>query len=886
MSNLCVALPGARAGRRLQERLARMLGPTWSPPRIVTSGKLTDEVLLPGGRAAERIVRTLAWERALRGLDEASLLALVSRRPVPEDESSWTRLAEEARELFGLLAAEGLDFDHVVGCATLPDEGRARFQALARARQSMVEALAESGLVDPHLSRMSALERGAVRAEIDLVLGGVVEMNALARRTCELLGSRATVLVVAPEREAASFDELGCLEIARWKDRDVPLPIERWSVVRGPEDQARESLSILAGWNDRFAAEEISIGVADPEVTPYLVRRLREQGVEPRDSAGTSIERSSPMMLLAAIASFTASLDFRSYATLARHPDFEAALRAQPALRSCEPAAWLDAYLAEHLPARVDGTWLGERSALLRRLHDGILELLGDLAAADSRPLHAWTAPIRALLGRVYGGRALDDGVESDRVLTESLRAIGATLAVIESALGSLSPETSAAHALHRILRSLHGERIGPAPPRTGERSIELLGWLELPLDDARALVVTGFDEGYVPALTRSDPWLPESMRRALALEDEDRRVARDVWAATLCCKTRAEFAFVSGRRSGTGDPLQPSRLAFHVPNDDVPARMRHALEPRGSPRPGEASPARPRRLPLGEAREPLRRFPVTSFRRYLESPYLFYLECVLGLETFEHDGHEIDPPAFGVLAHAVLQTLGRDELRAEQDERRIDAALQDELATLARERFGPRPLPAVELQIAQLAWRLSRFAERQAERARAGWHIAHVEWKPSRPVTLDVGDETIELTGRIDRIDVNEAEGRWAILDYKSGEGKSSESPESAHRKRDGTWKDLQLPLYVHLAAELCLPGIPELGYGSIGREPAAIGFDTVRWDRELIEQALEAARAVARCVLDGEFLELGSARPRADVFAALCGQGLLMQAEPGEGA
>lgn len=63
----------------------------------------------------------------------------------------------------------------------------------------------------------------------------------------------------------------------------------------------------------------------------------------------------------------------------------------------------------------------------------------------------------------------------------------------------SLAPRVSGAAALRLVLRTLEDQTI---PPRFDQSAIELLGWLELPLDDAEAAIVTGFNEGYGSCLS------------------------------------------------------------------------------------------------------------------------------------------------------------------------------------------------------------------------------------------------------------------------------------------------------------------------------------------------------------------------------------------------
>ena len=182
---------------------------------------------------------------------------------------------------------------------------------------------------------------------------------------------------------------------------------------------------------------------------------------------------------------------------------------------------------------------------------------------------------------------------------------------------------------------------------------------------------------------------------------------------------------------------------------------------------------------------------------------------------------------------------------------------------------FGPSPLPAVGLQLEQLEYRLRAFAVRQAERAAEGWRIHAVEWKPRTPVVLDVDGQPLEVAAKIDRVD-RHADGRWAILDYKTGE--NQKRPRDAHRRKDGQWIDLQLPLYGFAARELGLAGEPELGYAIIGKDEADTGFSIERFEPAEISEALEVARGVVRRVRAGEFHEPGRL-PYEEIFKAIFG-------------
>ncbi len=889
LGNVVIALPGSRAVRRLHELLARSASPCWTPPRICTQGELSDELVRLEHPVAGRLARTLAWDRALRDLPLEDLARLV-RLPATDGADERLRLAETARALHGELAPEGLDFEHLAhGAASSLEPEAARWAALTKAQRRYRSILCELGLEDPHEGRMRAIAAGRIDAERRVVLVGVADMNHLLVRLLERNPERVTVLIVAPPDEADGFDELGRMRTAAWKDRIVPLALEYWRVAEKPVDQADVASRVIGGWNERFAAAEVAIGVPNEEVVPYLERRLFEAGAKARNAAGTPVERTPPVRLLRAVGRYLASRGFSELSALARDADLGPVL-----VRDGDPASALDGYYIQHLPCIANGEWLGEdhHASGVRTFHARLEERLGALAGERVQPLTFWSGAIRAFLVSVYD-RALEVGAEPDRVRAETLRIVGGALGELEEVPRALAErDVRACEAIELLLGALSGERV-PPPPTAEDGEVELLGWLELPLDDAPALVVTGFEEGRVPRSIGEHAFLPDQARRRLGLPNDDDRLARDVYAATVLLASREKCVFITGRRSTVGDPLVPSRLAFQRPEEEIVERVKRFLPEDDGAERSSASYAEPDRSsashedddetvlerPILADRKPPDSMSVSSFRTYLDSPYLFYLKCVEKLSTLDDRVRELDPLRFGILAHEVLQVFGQDGPRESLDARELEQFLRRTLGGLVREQFGTTSLPAVHIQVEQLQHRLALFARKEAERRREGWRIHAVEWEaPPEAAWLEVDGMPMRITGRIDRIDAH-ADGRWAIIDYKTGD--NPRIPDKAHRFR-GRWVDLQLPLYRHLVRGFELQGEPALGYCSIGKEGEDIRFDFASWTAQELEEALDAARDVVRRVRAGDFQQTGRT-PYEPIFRAMINEGMAT-AERGE--
>lgn len=900
LGRVLVALPAARAGRRLVERLieeAAVRGLVLTPPDTVTVGHLPERLYRSDRRTAGQAESRAAWARALQELAPARRAAVFPRAPEEDDLPGWSELARRVQALHVELAGQGLDFDDVAGAfrrgTGFDDSGR--WSVLAATERSCARLLASLGTSDREEERWRAVHEGRIGLDRDLFLVGVVELPRITRTLLESLESPVTALVHAPEGEADAFDSLGCVRPGAWSGRHVDLPDGALRVTGRPPDQADEVVRVLSGSGATRAPDQVTVGVPDPALVPYLEQRLGAYGVPHRSAAGTPLPRTDPYRLLEAVADFLEERRYPAFAALLRHPDVEARLGRPGALETSDRA------FAEQLPARVDRHQAEGR---------GETEGLGDLAATLDRELgldrlqgrrtvSGWMPELLAFLARTYGERPLDLSLPGDRRLVQACEAVRDAAAALARVHPDLDGSCAAPAAIRLLLADLRAAAVPPMPDRS---AVELLGWLELHLDDAAVLVLTGLDEAHVPGSVASDLFLPDALRTRLGLTDDAHRHARDVYLLSAMLASREEVHVVAGRRTADGDPVRPSRLLLATEGERLARRVVQLFEnaparPARLPRPGARPAARssfrlpPR--PVIEVRPVPATLPVTAFRLLLQRPYQFALEKLFELREVDDRAREMDALLFGDLAHRVLRRFGTSEAAHSADPDAVDRTLEAMLDRAALDGFGRSPLPAVQLQVEQLRYRLRGFAEWQAAWLEAGWETVAVELgTPKAGVPFPVDEEPIMLTGRIDRIDHNARTGEWAVLDYKTSA--RARTPEQAHRRSDGGWRDLQLPLYRHFLPGLAETGaLPEaaaragaslrLGYVNLSRRGTAEAL--ADWTADDLARADEAARACVRLLRSGR-IEYRPEEPVAaySPFGALMGRGRLFREGDGE--
>jgi len=182
-------------------------------------------------------------------------------------------------------------------------------------------------------------------------------------------------------------------------------------------------------------------------------------------------------------------------------------------------------------------------------------------------------------------------------------------------------------------------------------------------------------------------------------------------------------------------------------------------------------------------------RVSVSGYASLVACPYRFFARHVLRLGEMDEVSEEMVKSDYGALVHRALERFhARIPALSDIDETQALSALRDCVAEV----FAA----AVEDNFLATGWRLrwekrlSAYLDWQREREAQGWRWAQAETKVKRLLPLEDGS-SVELYGRIDRIDVALADEGVSLLDYKT---------QTAKAIKDRLPDDVQLPAYALL--------------------------------------------------------------------------------------
>lgn len=879
LDHCIVVLPSSYAGRRLAQLMAvtaNEQGLVLRPPEILTIGSLPEKLYQAKLPFANELEQTLAWTRVLRLADPDFLRPLLLELPDANELRAWMELGKMLGKLHRELASDLTDFAFVASQITEEQE-LVRWQVLASLQRMYLDQLHNAGLWDVQTARKFAIEHNEVHTDKEVLVLGAVDLNRAQRSFLRAISTKVTILVGAPQSYSPGFSDEGTLLPEYWQDLEIGIDPATIHVRSTPTDVSRELAIQLANLGSQYSIQNITIGIPDPTLVPILQESMQGYGVPLRYGPGKPLLQSPPIRLIDTIIDYISEGSIEAFHRLIRIPGVEnwiitnltenqASTQQSDSSSSIKPKSFLadiDKYLATTLINNVNQPeWPRKEGLETLQATLSLLDQWLQPLRVSTQKISEWAAPLREVVQEIYTDQEISLSDETGNIYARASEGLNEVLETLATVPSHLDVAVTLGEAYTWVLGQLDSATI---PPIQRDDAIEMLGWLELALDDAPVLMLTGMHDGVIPESVNGDAFLPNKLRTALGLMDNLRRYARDCYVMLTLLHTRQHLQIILNQLSVEGDPQPPSRLLLSVPEEELAKRVRWLIDPKPidasqevatiwKPREGQSNIP----IPMPSPQAAIRDMAVTDFKRYSQCPYRFYLRRIEKAKTYEHERLELDGGGFGDLVHIVLESLKDSIAERSTEPRVISDFLIEVLRKTARESFGVRPPPAIQIQIEQAERRLVAFAEHQARYAIEGWEIQEVEFSVNREegVPLDLGnDQIMMIHGRIDRIDFNPKTKQYAIWDYKTGD--KTTKPRENHLRRDGQWIDWQLPLYGLLIEKLGITDLSKVTFGYIllPRDPKYTEFVKADFTLEEHHSAIESAKNLARRVYQGEF-------------------------------
>ncbi len=396
----------------------------------------------------------------------------------------------------------------------------------------------------------------------------------------------------------------------------------------------------------------------------------------------------------------------------------------------------------------------------------------------------------------LQGLHALLDGVLEYRQNTESLRHIEAVLILaVKKVLNLLQeglahyPELSMPFLCSLVRRSLQGI----SAPIEGEplKGVQIMGLLESRCLDFDEVYLIGANEGKLPNITAASTFIPDSIRRAHGLPVQENQDALSAYLFYRLLQYPKRTTVVYNAVMDEGNSGEVSRFVRQLAFE---SRFVFAHNYQQQPIKTVSTPAPLHISKTGAVWHKLSRYlddtdpdrpklSASALTTYLQSPLLFFLKYVAGIQEPPKIAEEFEMNRLGTVVHQVMQdvydqlktdddTITADRIRQKMKElpqtclQALSKALYDGDAEKLR---VPNSMQRILLKVAEeYAGVFLDYDARHVAPLRVVELENEQDYVMAFPVTVQGQSRTIKLYGIIDRVD--EVNGKTRIVDYKTG--------------------------------------------------------------------------------------------------------------------
>ena len=888
ISKTLVVVPSKQAARKLKN-LYRESSKFDNHPIFGTPETALDLFEKNSERPANKTEKSLAWALILKNIKLTQLRNIFPIAP-PDRSMNWAlRTSNTFISLKNSLNEGGLNISDVIENEGQDFVDLSRWKELEHLESTVESSLKENGL--SHLSKSFLNSPSGVGDIERIILIGLPDPPKILTDALQSISEshKISIVIYAPDSEQSSFSEWGRPMTENWSNHKINIPNAESSIrhASGPDEQSREVGSIISEHSDPHGM--VGIINNDTELIPSLKSELKKHNLNAYNPSGELCSNQEIYATLSLFRDLMSSGSFESVIELLKHPEIinhivinndnediqiETTDQIDPVNNKDDPElvaanilVSLDRINDKHIPTSLDtalefssrnehpdltNSALKQLKKWLDQLHDNLIENLP------------------GILQSIYSGREFDS--EDDEEFSHTAEYLNSILNEIRS---SPLQSMDGSEQLNFILSALKSERV---PEKREPDSLDIQGWLEVLWENSPHLIIAGMNEGSIPDRIAGDIFLPDSLRSKLGLRNNESILARDnyIFNATLNWRNSCgRVDIILGKESLEGNPLKPSRLLFQCDDSELADRALSLCSRINSSEIIHpwTSAWKLEPMKIEKNAKIFEEISVTQFSNYLSCPFRFYLLNLMGMNDNQPVEMEMDAMQYGTLVHQVLEDFGKNEdIRNSRDEEDVYEFLEKRIEFRATRKFGTKRTVPLSFQINSIKERLKWFSAIQANERSLGWKIIHSEFKIHIGSEIKVGN--LKLRGTIDRIEQNENDGSWRILDYKTSA--KVINPDKAHLKnitqsssdsipdwrtyisdkKRRKWINLQIPLYVHAAKLIFEKKSIESGYFNLGNTQSSMKIEM--WDdlkEDLMGSSIICAENVSKEISDCNF-------------------------------
>ena len=862
LTDVNIILASRRAQRRLLEILSErasaenklLAPPCFFTPKTFCDAFTSKFVYQP---VATHFEQTAAWCIAAENQKEAVESIIIKKSDFTSRD--FFRVAQLLIPLHKTLSGEGLSIKHISESPFIEDyeEEKIRWNALAEIEKEYHEILNKNNLTDPYRALLEAINSASPIIQ-NLFAVNVVDSFKLYSRA---LATQCENLTIISHGEESYFDEFGLLKTENPDFEKEVINFDEKSVrfFNSPDDQAKETVKIIAENSDNFAYGDFVIAAPDKQTHRPLEQHLELVGLSAHNAAGVSFKETEPGSLFSALAeSFdTAGFEAESFFALIKHPLIENYLTREVCAGDVQKfdgkISKINKKVCENKIEIINSNSLkffaDDEKLIIETVLKNIIEPL-------SLPLSINETPekINSMLEKLYSEKQedIDSNVHQD--------ALENWLRLSDEIANSRIKWEEKCDARTTFLRFMLLLKNISLIPKAQGPVIDITGWLEIALDDAPVIIVVGFNEGLVPEKISADAFLPNSLREKLKLPNYKSRFLRDKYLTKCLVEKPGKCFFLAARRSAENEPLKPSSLLFCQEFETQAKFLKDfydAEEIEGHTAGQSTNFVDCNRqkmsieLPAGKKLDLdfLNTLSVSKINNYLACPFKFFLKNVWKIKTPDEFSAELEAFEIGNLFHFVInQNL--DLLHSETDKEMVGEKLVSDMEIFLREKYGENLSPAILIQKENIIRRLKNFVP-VFRKTFDGWIVALddedcplAEYEIFPEIETDAGK--VKINGKVDLVE--RKNDFFRIIDFKTG-GAKKKNDIFAARKQE--WKDMQLILYA-LWAEQQFKIFPELGFFNIPADADKIKYEEIVFEDEEIASAREKIKEILSIIID----------------------------------